>query len=694
MNKDNPVRFDLYNIDLISGELTLIKKNPGNISGWLIDNFSQLRGIVLNKDDGNSDLMVKMCENDDWKKILTWHMEDMHISHPICFSGDNNYIYILDTQNSNTSQLIKMEINTGKKDVMVCDPEYDIHLAFRNPQMNKYDLNIILLNPDTNEVQAICIDKYRKEWIVLDEDIKSDFEAIRTLSLGDFNIISRNYNDKIWIIAFEKDNKPTSYYIYDREIKKGQFLFFDNPVLNNYKLSPMEEVVFISRDGLTIQGYIAYPEGYERKNLPMVLFVHSGPWYRDKWGYNPTAQWFTNRGYVCLQINYRGSVGYGKEFFNAGNKEWGGKMQNDLEDGVNWAVKKGIADPSRIAVYGSGYGGYAALSGAVFTPDLFCCAVAIECPGNLVTMLQSTPPTWKNSLKKLIKRIGDPDLEKDLLISRSPISKLESIKIPLLISHGLKNQRIKSSESYQIVNTMKRKGLSVEYIVFPDEGYGMNKHKNRMKFYGVTEKFLAAYMRGRYEPRDTPYNDIYIQNTTHNIFNDKILIDKILNEGDNMAFKKLQEYYEKPLIKYLFSITRDLNTSKELMQEVFCRVWLYISSYSFDMPFSSWLFKIAKNVTRTYQMKKRNLLNNEVFFDEIDFDTIEGYKEDIENKIFIQSAVNSMKEPYKTSLLLRYMEELDYNEIASIMQINPRQVKNNLYRAKKSLLKFWMKSPF
>ncbi|MEQ8173405.1 MAG: alpha/beta fold hydrolase, partial [Candidatus Eremiobacterota bacterium] len=420
-----------------------------------------------------------------------------------------------------------------------------------------------------------------------------------------------------------------------------------------------------------------------RENLPLVLFVHGGPWKRDKWGYNPAVQWIANRGYVCLQINYRGSTGYGKDFLNGGNKEWGGKMQNDLEDGVRWVIEKGIADPDRIAIYGHGYGGFAALAGATFTPDLFCCAVSVGGSGDLLTILQEIPQ-FRNSIRKqLLKQIGDPDTDRDLLMARSPFYNLDNIKIPLLMAYGLKNYKTASSESYKIVSTLKSKGIDVEHVVFHDEGHNIIRKKNIIRFYAVIEKFLAKHVGGRYETEDIS-TDETDKDSTYSNMDDRSVIRKILEEGDKHAFEEMMDYYKKPLLKHLYNMTGNYDVTMELLQETFLKVWLYLDSYSFidGISFSSWLFKIASNVAFTYEAKKYKV---KIKTDEIDLS--DDWKTDVEDKVLVQSMVNSLEEPFKTAITLRYIEELDYKDIASIMNTNLTQVKNYIFRAKKSMLK-------
>jgi dipeptidyl aminopeptidase/acylaminoacyl peptidase len=237
----------------------------------------------------------------------------------------------------------------------------------------------------------------------------------------------------------------------------------------------------------------------KHKNVPLVLLVHGGPWYRDSWGLNTVAQWLSNRGYACLQVNYRGSVGYGKTFLNAGNREWGAKMHNDLVDAVNWATTQGIANPQKIAIYGASYGGYAALVGATFTPDLLCCAVDICGPCNLVSVLSSFPSYWLSDQKQWDSRVGNPEKDVEFLKSRSPLFKVNNIKIPILIGQGANDPRVKQAESEQIVAALKAKNLPYEYVLFPDEGHGFAKPENRLKFNAITEKFLAQHLGGRYE---------------------------------------------------------------------------------------------------------------------------------------------------------------------------------------------------
>jgi dipeptidyl aminopeptidase/acylaminoacyl peptidase len=458
LNKENPQVHDAYHLDLPSGELILVAKNPGNVSSWVTDNHFKIRGATTSTPDGGTDLLVRDTVEDTWRKLLTWGPDDALNSFPIGFSNDEQSLFMVDARDVNASRLVKLNIASGSTAVIAEDAQYDI--------------GNVLVHPDTHEIQAVAFNKDRVEWTVLDKAIKPDFDTINGIHKGDFSIISRDNADSNWIVAFTVDDGPVSFYVYDKKTHSITFLFDNQPDLNKYTLSPMEPISFISRDGLTIHGYLTLPQVQNKTNLPMVLDVHGGPWGRDGWGYNPEAQWFANRGYACLQVNFRGSTGYGKDFLNAGNKEWGRNMHNDLVDAVHWAIEHGRADPQKVAIYGGSYGGYAALVGAIFTPDLFCCAVDIVGPSNLVTLIKTIPPYWSTFLATFHNRVGNPDTEEEFLQSRSPLFKVDQIKIPMLIAQGANDPRVKQAESEQIVAAMKSKGLEYEYMLFPDEGHG------------------------------------------------------------------------------------------------------------------------------------------------------------------------------------------------------------------------------
>jgi dipeptidyl aminopeptidase/acylaminoacyl peptidase len=490
MNKEDARYHDVYRLDLRTGEMPMVAKNPGNVASWVTDATFNVRGALKATPDGGFELLIRDTAGAPWRTLVIWNADDSLNSQPVGFSKDGTSIYIEDASESDTSQLVELRLADGTRRGLAHDEHFDI--------------SGVMVHPDTYEIQAVAFDRTRTEWTVLDPSIRKDFDAIRGLHHGDVSIISRDDADRTWIVAFTSDREPTAYFAFDRRTARGHLLFHSKPDLLNYTLAPMESIELTSRDGLTLRGYFTYPPGLPRRGLSMVVNVHGGPHARDTWGYDPEAQWLANRGYACLQINFRGSTGFGKSFLNAGDKEWGGKMHDDLVDAVQWAIKSGIANPSRVAIYGGSYGGYAALVGATFTPDLFCCAVDIVGPSNLITMIETIPPYWETFRAVEHRRVGDPATDAEFLKSRSPLFFVDRIKAPILIAHGANDPRVKQAESEQIVDAMKRKGISYEYVLFPDEGHGFAKPENRLRFYAAAERFLAKHLGGRVEPEAAP----------------------------------------------------------------------------------------------------------------------------------------------------------------------------------------------
>ena len=342
----------------------------------------------------------------------------------------------------------------------------------------------------------------RRHWTVLDKSLEADFAGLRELSDGDFGVGSRTLDDSLWVVQYTRDRGSPRAYLWDRKAKTGKLLFAVQPKLEGLVLAKDEPVSFKARDGMQLHGYLSLPPGVAAEKLPTVLLVHGGPWARDYWGYNPYAQWLTNRGYAVLQINFRGSTGYGKAFINAGNRQWGKTMHTDLLDGLEWLVGRGVADPARVAVYGGSYGGYAALAAAAFTPDRFACNVDIVGPSNLRTLIASIPPYWKPIRGMFDRRMGNVDKPEDaeLIKEASPLFKADQIKKPLLIGQGANDPRVNQRESEQIVSAIEKNGGKVTYVLYPDEGHGFRRAENNMDFNARTEEFLAACLKGRAEP--------------------------------------------------------------------------------------------------------------------------------------------------------------------------------------------------
>jgi dipeptidyl aminopeptidase/acylaminoacyl peptidase len=484
MNRDNPELHDVYRLDLPTGELVKLIDNPG-YAGWLADEDLVVRGALAPLPDGGFDLLVRDSADGDWRTLLTISADDAPSSDVLSFSGDGRSLLVISAAGSDTGRLSQIDLASGEARVLVEDSEADVAGA--------------VLHPDTREPQIVEVLKDRAEYHVLDPSVEQDFKAIRALHPGDPQLVGRDEADTTWLVAFVDDAGPVQYFAYDRTSRAGSFLFDSRPELSRFELARMEPFSFAARDGLTIHGYATFPPGVARSGLPMVLDVHGGPQARDVWGFNPEAQWMAIRGYLSVQVNYRGSTGYGKSFVSAGDREWGAKMHDDLLDAVQYAVDQGWADPDKVAIYGGSYGGYAALVGAAFTPDVFCCAVDIVGPSNLQTLLETIPPYWKPAIAQLYRRVGNPETDKEFLWSRSPLSRAHDIRIPLLIAQGANDPRVKQAESEQIVAALKEAGIDYEYMLFPDEGHGFAKPENRQKFYAAAERFLAKYLGGRFE---------------------------------------------------------------------------------------------------------------------------------------------------------------------------------------------------
>jgi len=493
LNNDNPELHDVYRLELATGALTKIVDNPGFV-GWLADGDLNVRAGVAPTPEGGMNLMVRDIDADggggQWRLLLAAGPEDALTTGAVDFAGDGRAMYVISSIGANAGRLVRMNLDSAA--------------AGQEPEVlagdDRFDVTDVVLHPDTKEVQLVAFLRERLEWQVLDPSVEADFAAIKALQHGDVNLVGRDRDDRQVLVAFSADDGPVAYYVFDRRTGAARFLFHHQPALADYTLAAMEPFSFTARDGLLVSGYITFPPGLAPEALPMVLNVHGGPWARDSWGYDPEAQWLANRGYLSVQVNFRGSTGYGKDFVNAGDREWGARMHDDLLDAVGHVVEKGYADPKRVAIYGGSYGGYAALVGAAFSSDVFACAVDIVGPSNLKTLIESIPPYWAPMVAQFHIRVGNPETDEEFLWSRSPLSRAGDIAIPLLIAQGANDPRVKQAESEQIVAALTERGIDHQYMLFPDEGHGFAKPENRLAFYAAAESFLARHIGGRCEP--------------------------------------------------------------------------------------------------------------------------------------------------------------------------------------------------
>ncbi|MBI1822912.1 MAG: S9 family peptidase [Nitrospirae bacterium] len=491
LNLRDSEKQDVYRVNLKNGAVELDTENPGNMVDWITDAQFKVRAGTATTPEGGAQFLYRDSPEKPWKILRV--LQPTEEGRVASLSLDGKTLFAISNQNANAERLLAINIETGKEAIVAEDPIYDIGNA-------EFGAQGILIHPGKKTIQAVAFYRDRLQWQALDKSISADLEALEKIRKGQINIINRDLSDKLWVVSFTSDDAPVYYYIYDRSLRTAKALFSNQPKIEGLTLAQMKPISFGSRDGLTIHGYLTVPPGIPAKNLPTVLLVHGGPWVRDTWGFNPQAQWLANRGYAVLMINYRGSSGYGKKFLNAGDREWGGKMQNDLTDGVNWIVKEGIADKKKIAIMGRSYGGYAVLAGLAFTPDVFAAGVDIVGPSNIISLLKSIPPDFVPMKAMYFRRVGDPEKDMEFLKLRSPLFSVEQVKAPLLVIQGANDPRVKKKESEQMVEALRKANKVVNYFVYSDEGHYFLRSENRLHLNSKIEEFLAKQLGGRLEP--------------------------------------------------------------------------------------------------------------------------------------------------------------------------------------------------
>jgi dipeptidyl aminopeptidase/acylaminoacyl peptidase len=497
--------FDMHRINLKTAEIKLDTQNPGDVIGWMTDyNFVIRAATVFNPADQSTILRVRDTSDKPWRDLVKWPFEDSNMlgqvnggSMTVGFTKEGNHIYVTSSLNSNTLRLEKIPLRTREAiQVMAEDPKADI---WTYESADGTDVAAVEMIYNKGQVDAVVVNYDKPRYLFLNPEFEKDILQIQKAHEGFPFVENIDLSRNKWIVSFEGDVTSVAYYLYDRSTKKLSFLFDHLPGLKNYKLAKVEPVEIKSRDGLTLVGYLALPPDGIKKNLPLVISPHGGPWFRDQWDFNPEQQWLANRGYAVLYVNFRGSTGYGKKFLNASNGEWGRNMQNDISDSVQWAVNQGIADPKRVAIFGGSYGGYATLAGITFTPELYACAIDLVGPSNVASLLASFPEYWKPVKARWIRRIGDAENDEVLNKRISPLFHVDKIRVPLLIAHGANDPRVKLNESEAIVNAMREKNLPVTFVVYPDEGHGFQRPENMFDFYGRAEEFLGKCLGGKVE---------------------------------------------------------------------------------------------------------------------------------------------------------------------------------------------------
>jgi len=484
LNKRNKEIFDPYRLNIVTGELEMAAENPGNIQGWVTDHEGKIR-VATTTDGLNTSLLYRTTENDVWQQILTTNFKES-VS-PLFFTFDNKNLYASSNLGRDKSSIVLFNLDSAKEE----------EVLFSHPQVDVSGLNY---SKKRKVLTSISYTTDKSHRTFLDEQTKLWFSKLESKLDGyEIGISGSNKAEDKLIVRTYSDKSLGAYYFYD--IIKDELTKIEDvaPWIDENDMCDMKPIQYKSRDGFTINGYLTLPKGKEAKNLPVVVNVHGGPWARDNWGFNPEVQFLANRGFAVLQMNFRGSTGYGREFWEASFKQWGQAMQNDVTDGAKWLTNEGIADKNRIAIYGGSYGGYATLAGLCYTPDLYACGVDYVGVSNLFSFMKTIPPYWKPYLEMMYEMVGDVEADSAMLTAYSPALNADKIKAPLFVAQGAKDPRVNIDESDQIVNALKARGVSVEYLVKENEGHGFHNEENRFEFYEAMSSFLEKHIGNKKE---------------------------------------------------------------------------------------------------------------------------------------------------------------------------------------------------
>lgn len=487
LNDRDPAWHDLYKVKISTGEKTLINENKDRLTGVVFDNTDKLRMATRSLPNGTTEILSL----DGGASKVVYSCGVFETCAPIRFHRDNQRVYMETSKGDrNLSQLVLFDPMTGKEELVEQDPN------------KRVDFGGAIFSNVSKELIGTTYEDAKTEVYWKDKTFKADYDFLKSkLANREINLGSSTRDENLWIVSSFSDTDPGTAWLFDRKKKSLTTLYTAREKLDRNALAEMKPVTYKSSDGLEIPAYLTLPKGVPAKNLPLVVFPHGGPWARDSFGYNTFAQFLANRGYAVLSMNFRGSTGYGKNFIDGGNLQWGKLMQDDITWGVKDMIARGIADPKRVGIMGGSYGGYATLAGVTFTPDLYAAAVAIVAPSNLITLLESVPPYWESIRTTFYERMGNPNTEagKKLLMERSPLTYADKIKTPLMVVQGANDPRVNKRESDQIVIALRDRNYPVEYLVADDEGHGFQRPVNNMAMVAAAEKFLAKHLGGRYQ---------------------------------------------------------------------------------------------------------------------------------------------------------------------------------------------------
>ena len=480
LNKRNPEVFDAFRLNVATGEMKMVAQNPGKVDRWITDHAGVIRAATQT-DGVNTSLLTRPDEKTPFKMVLTTNFREA--VNPQFYTFDNKNLYATSNIGRDKAAVVTIDPTNGK----------ELEKLYENPEV---DVDALAYSKKRKVVTFAAFDTWKTERKFFDKQSEEMYKTLAEKLPGyEVEVVANDKAEDKFIVMASNDRSPGSRNLFDAKTGTLTKLVEVAPWLKESELAPMKPVAYKSRDGLTIHAYLTLPLGREAKNLPVVINPHGGPWYRDTWGFNPEVQFLANRGYAVLQMNFRGSTGYGRKFWEASFKQWGQAMQDDITDGVQWLIKQGIADPKRIAIYGGSYGGYATLAGVAFTPDLYAAAVDYVGVANMFTFMKTIPPYWKPFLDMFHEMVGDPEKDKAMMEAVSPVMHADKIKTPLFVAQGAHDPRVNKDESDQMVAALKKRGVDVEYMVKDNEGHGFHNEENRFDFYGAMEKFLAKYLK-------------------------------------------------------------------------------------------------------------------------------------------------------------------------------------------------------
>lgn len=485
LNKRTPEVFDPYRLNVETGELTLLAENPGIIQDWMTDHDGKLRVAIAIVDGVNQSLLYRETEKDTFRTVLTTSFKET--LSPYFFTPDNQRLYAASNLGRDKEAFVEFDPTTGK----------EVAVLYEN---DKYDISGASYSHKKKNLKSVSFQSHqRRERHFFDEEFKSTFDKLSAKLPGvELGIVDLTKDENKMVAYTYTDKTQGAYYLYDVALDKLDQIAEISPWLDESQMAAMNCVTYTSRDGLTIEAYLTLPNGYTvetAKQLPVVVNPHGGPWARDVWDFNPEVQFLANRGYAVFQMNFRGSTGFGRAFWEASFKQWGKTMQDDITDGVNWLVEKGIADPKKIAIYGGSYGGYATLAGLAFTPDLYACGVDYVGVSNLFTFMNTIPPYWKPLLDMMYEMVGNPIADSTLMANASPALHADKIKVPLFVAQGANDPRVNKDESDQMVEALKARGVEVQYLVKDNEGHGFHNEENQFEFYRAMETFLDQHLK-------------------------------------------------------------------------------------------------------------------------------------------------------------------------------------------------------